>query len=383
MLNTRGEAMLFNLSDFRTPLPAGVQVFASGANRECEIRGFARLGIPVGVSVNRLKEGAIMALIELKQPVLVDSGAFSEVALTSTGVHTINAIDEADWERRLALYLQLASALGERAMFVAPDKVGDQRETLSRLARYHAQLAAIAATGATILLPLQVGEMPHGEFLQAAEVLTGVQLTPAMPMRKAATTAEALLSFVEKAKPRHIHLLGIGIENRRTEKLIRALRYVSPATSISMDSNRLRAVAGKNRPLTQVEIKLRSMPAEGLYGAVQSPILTLNGEGLDYTDLIAFPSLWATSGQLTEIAGALNLPQSACQAFTTSPDEFLQAPCPEFVDLTWIEHPVLTEVLDRAWQQFVENALRSGVRSAAIAKVFRDSRLRNSPRRPA
>ena len=51
--------MLFNLSDFRTPLPVGVQVFASGANRQCEIRGFARLGIPVGVSVNHLQQGAI------------------------------------------------------------------------------------------------------------------------------------------------------------------------------------------------------------------------------------------------------------------------------------------------------------------------------------
>ncbi len=375
--------MLFNLSDFRTPLPAGVQVFASGANRECEIRGFARLGIPVGVSVNHLKQGAIEALIELKQPVMVDSGAFSEVAFTSTGAHTVRPVDETEWTNRLALYLQLASALGERAMFVAPDKVGDQRETLLRLARYRAQLAAIAATGATILLPLQVGEMSHEEFLEAAQKITGLPLTPAMPMRKAATTVEALLSFVERTKPRHIHLLGIGIENRRTEKLIRALRYASLATSISMDSNRLRAVAGKNRPLTQLETKLRSTPAESLYGAVESPILTLNGEVLDYTDLIAFPSLWATPRQLTVIAGVLNLPHQARLTFISSPDEFLQTQCVEFGDLTWIEHPVLAEELDRAWQQFVEDALRSGVRSAAIAKVFRDSRLRNSLRRAA
>lgn len=43
--------MLFDLSEFRKPLPTGVLVFASGANRESEIRGFARLGISVGVSV--------------------------------------------------------------------------------------------------------------------------------------------------------------------------------------------------------------------------------------------------------------------------------------------------------------------------------------------
>jgi hypothetical protein len=367
--------MLFDLSDFRTPVPAGVQVFASGANRECEIRGFARLGIPVGVSVNQLNQGAVEALIELNQPVLVDSGAFSEVSFTSTGTHTVKPIDEAEWESRLALYLQLASALGKRAMFVAPDKVGDQRETLSRLGRYRAHLAAVAATGAVILLPLQVGALSHDEFLDAAQNVTGLQMTPAMPMRKAATTAEALLSFVGKAKPRHIHLLGIGMENRRTEKLIRALRYVSPTTSISMDSNRLRAVVGKNRPLTQLETTLRSTAAESLYGAVESPILRLNGEVLDYTDLIAFPSLWATPEQLTAIAGALNLPQQACQSFTTSPDEFLQAQCVEFGDLTWIEHPILAQELDRAWHQFVDHKLRSGLRSAAIADIFRDARI--------
>ena len=375
--------MLFNLSDFRTPVPAGVQVFASGANRECEIRGFARLGIPVGVSVNHLNESAIAALIELNQPVLVDSGAFSEVVFTSTGTHTVRPIDETEWKSRLGLYLQLAAALGKRAMFVAPDMVGDQRETLSRLGRYRTQLAAIAATGAAILLPLQVGALSHDEFLEAARNITGAPLTPAMPMRKAATTAEALLSYVERTRPRHIHLLGIGIENRRTDKLIRALRYVSPATSISMDSNRLRAVVGKNRPLTQLEAEFRSLPAESLYGAVESPILRLNGEVLDYTDLIAFPSLWATPEQLTAIAGALNLPQSACQSFTTSPDEFLQAPCAEFVDLTWIEHPVLAQELDRAWHQFVDHRLRSGVRSAAITDVFGSSRISNQLKQAA
>ncbi len=56
--------MLFDLLDFHRPLPDGVVVFASGASREPEIRGFARVGIPVGVSVNHLNEDAIAALIE-------------------------------------------------------------------------------------------------------------------------------------------------------------------------------------------------------------------------------------------------------------------------------------------------------------------------------
>jgi hypothetical protein len=43
-------------------------------------------------------------------------------------------------------------------------------------------------------------------------------------MRKAATSNEALLSFVDETKPRHIHLLGIGIGTRRAEQLVEAIR---------------------------------------------------------------------------------------------------------------------------------------------------------------
>lgn len=69
--------MLFDLSAFRRPLPANVQVYASGANRAAEIRGFARLQIPVGVAVNHLNQTAIDALIELQQPVMIESASNS------------------------------------------------------------------------------------------------------------------------------------------------------------------------------------------------------------------------------------------------------------------------------------------------------------------
>lgn len=136
--------MLFDLSLYRNPLPEDVQVFASGANQEPEIRGFARLGIPVGVSVNHLNDAAVAALIELGQPVMIDSGAFSEVLFTENGPRTIAPIDETEWSRRLSISIRLASALGNFAVVLAPDKVGDQQETLTRLARYRSELASLA-----------------------------------------------------------------------------------------------------------------------------------------------------------------------------------------------------------------------------------------------
>ena len=375
--------MLFDSSAFCSPLPDDVQVFASGVNRESEIRGFAHVAIPIGVSVNRLNQRAIDTLIELEQPVMVDSGAFSEVTVTPAGLRTKATITGPEWRRRLGLYLHLASALREKALLVVPDKVGDQQETLARLVTHRRELAAIASTGARLLLPLQTGEKSHEEFFKLAQNVTGLPLIPAMPMRKAATTPEALFHFLEAARPSHVHLLGIGIENYRYEGLIRAIRHFCPEMSISMDSNRLRAVVGKDRPLTRLESELRSAPAEHMFGAVESPVFTGNGETWDYTDLIASPSLWASPEQFMAIADVIGLVDPVRETFVSSPDEFLQTPCPGFEDLVWIEHPLLAYEFDRAWQQFIERRIRFGVRSAAIASVFQDSRLRSQKQRAA
>lgn len=108
-----------------------------------------------------------------------------------------------------------------------------------------------------------------------------------------------------------------------------------------------------------------------------SPVLALNGQGLDYTDSIASPSHWATPAQLEEIASELNLAVRERETLIESPDDFLQSACADYDDLAWIEHPVMAFLLDKAWQQFVERHVRSGVRSAAIASVFRNSRMRD------
>lgn len=369
--------MLFNLSQFMTPLPHGVQVFASGVNRETEILGFSRLGIPVGVSVNHLSGSAIHALGELEQPVLVDSGAFGEVTFSPSGTSTKAEISDSEWRRRLAIYLHLASTLRRPPMLVVPDKVGDQNETLARLSRYQREIGNLAKTGARFLLPLQVGALSHREFFEKACKISSVRLTPAMPMRKAATSVSALIDFVREKRPEHVHLLGIGLGNRRTDSLIRSIRHLSPESTISMDSNVLRAVVGKNRPLSRIEAELRDTPPEQLWGEIESPVLALNGQILDYTDLIASPSCWASSAQLAEIAADLALTDTSHDHLLHSPDDFLQSPCGEFDGLAWIEHPRMAILLDLAWMQFVERKARSGVRSAAIACVFGDSRIRN------
>ncbi len=362
--------MLFDASALRVPLPEHVLVFASGANRVAEILGFAKVGIPVGVSVRELNEEAISTLIETGNPVLIDSGAFSEVVFSEAGPQIVSMITDPEWRRRLAVYLRLARGLHEKALLVAPDRVGDQRVTLERLARYRAELAEIAATGAQLLIPLQVGELSHAEFHRTAIDVAGVTLLPALPMKKAATSAAEIAEFVADIQPSRLHLLGMGAENAKSTRLIRLIRLYSPNTQISMDSNRIRAVTGKSRRMTSTEARLRAEEVESIYGDVQSESLALTGIILDYTDEIARPSGWATDTHLIKIAALAGLDTAETNELLNDPDGFLQSFVRSNENLTWIDHPALSYALDRAWEDFVVVTVRASVRSASIVHTF-------------
>jgi hypothetical protein len=357
------------------PLPNRVQFFASGANRVEEIEGFAGLGIPVGVSIQHVSEAGIDMLIGLQHPVMVDSGAFSEVRTCPEGLKVVAPITESEWQRRLLQYRRLAEALGEKVLLVVPDRVGSQSVTLERIRRYRDDLLGVADCGARLLLPLQIGKLSHQEFYRSASEIAGVSMIPAMPMRKATTTTSDLLSFVEQVDPPHIHMLGAGIGNRRAAEILRYLLARFPSLHISMDSNRIRAVTGKKRPLTVCEERLRSEEVSGLYGSVESSVLAKNGCGLDYTDLIASPSMWASERDLAEIADHAGLNLDDLVSFLADPDEFLQSPASGYEDLAWIEHPIVAKALDATWCRFVARTIRQTVRTVAITEVFANSRI--------
>lgn len=361
---------------FQIPLPRGVQAFASGANRAAEIRGFARLGIPVGVSVNHLNDAAIAELIALRQPVMLDSGAFSEVVFTREGPRVTSRITDQEWRRRLGIYLRLSASLHANAMLVVPDQVGNQEETLRRLKTYRVELSSLADMGAILLLPLQVGALSHSEFLQAAELAAGVPLTPAMPMRKAATSVAALAEFIQEVKPDRIHLLGMGLDNRQAGNILRLIRHFSPGTAISLDSNRIRAVTGNRRPLTILEAQLRAAETRCLSREVDSSVLDMAGKILDYTEHIAVPSAWCTPQQLTEIAVATAMLPREFESFLRDPDKFLQTSFRGSTEALWNDHPLMNLELDRAWEDYVHKTIRSSIRTAAIVGVFQHSPAR-------
>jgi hypothetical protein len=345
--------------------------YASGVNEAREIKGFALAGFPIGASASNLREAAIKELLRVEGPVFLDSGAFSEVCFSpETGkLEITNPISPREWRRRLSIYVRLARGLGSRLSVVAPDCVGDQDETLRRLALYRDELHLLHELGAEILIPLQVGTRTHETFYALAQEAVGVPLVPAFTMKKAVTSDGDAERFLKAVQPSRIHLLGIGRENRRAGHILDLIRRCSPSTEISMDSNRLRAVTGKKRSMTIMEHAFRDAEIDNLFNEVESPVLATLGYRIDYTDLISAPSEWATEEMLREIALASGFTLSETHAFFADPDAFLGRAIPGADSYYW-ENPMVAMALDSAWGKYVQQQVHSHVRTAAIRETF-------------
>jgi hypothetical protein len=267
------------------------------------------------------------------------------------------------------MYLRVARLLGNRLSVVAPDCVGDQTETLKRLAQYRPELHQLAELGAHVLIPLQVGRLSHEEFYAEATAVAGISLTPSFTMKKAATSEQDAARFLHQVKPARIHLLGMGLQNSRAPQMVAMIRKCSPETEITMDSNRLRAVTGKKRTMTVLERDLRSGSPEDLYSEVTSPVLSAARVRLNYTDCIYSPGDWATRDMLREIAISAEFTMSEMHAFFADPNGFIVQPMPETGICYW-EHPMVNLALDSAWRKYVAEVINSNVRTAAIQQTF-------------
>lgn len=243
--------------------------FASGSSRPADVRGFSAVHHPIGVAADEVSPAAEAELCRLAGtglPVFVDSGAFSEVEFGPAGPVVVRPIGHEDWLRRLALYARLARALGPQAYLVAPDRVGDQDETLARLARYRDQLAELRALGARVLVAVQKGAMTQAAFVRrCAEVLGFDDFVHALPSKKNATTLEELAAYVAEVRPAALHLLGMGARNRNAARALALIAAASPETVVSMDSNLIAASVGLRpmRPLSRACVEARDLISRG------------------------------------------------------------------------------------------------------------------------
>lgn len=236
--------------------------FASGTNMPAEIIGVGAAGCDLGATVSELSPAGIDALKGLAGSdvlVFLDSGAFGEVKF-NTETLRFDVVKPLDLDKVVRVYDELAPVLGDQLWLVAPDRVGNQLESLLRLKRHRDDVARWASHGCVILVPCQKGTSMSSQAQFAEQVdtiLPDVAWQPAMPCMKAATTPDELAAFLREREPMHVHLLGLGIRNRSLRRYLDALNGSSPSTTVSLDScwivaNAVRA-EGKPRRLARAK----------------------------------------------------------------------------------------------------------------------------------
>jgi hypothetical protein len=354
-------------------IPNGIVNYTSGTNRVCDLRGALAAGAPVGVDISRLSEAATKELLASHVPIFLDSGAFSEVSTRCGQVGIVRPITDDQWNRRLDKYLWITQQLGRkrkqlvacaRVTVVAPDCVGNQELTLQRLAKFRDRVRQIHFAGADVVVPMQVGRLDVLEFYKKAHFILGFEIVAGMPMNKAATTANAIQELLQDMKPKRIHLLGMGTSNRKAGPILRFLRRLSPSTLISMDSNRIRAAVGENRPITQAE---KQHCADAIPSWTGELDLNKWGEGVyDFTELLFQPSLWLIGTKLLEFANSLAwLTKKQKREFLRGPDEFVNS---EEHSNDW-----LYQSLTAAYFRCVSRAAKRSARTRAVMEVLQES----------
>lgn len=359
----------------RRPLPEGVTVYASGTNRATDIHGAMVAGVPIGVDVSKLSARAIETIEKASLPVLLDSGAFSEVAIRNSEIEVVLPISDDQWMRRLAIYLRVTRAISQtcpehnsiaRVTVVAPDRVGSQELTLTRLARFRTEVRKVHLAGADILVPLQVGQLGLAEFYHATAKVLGIRIVPGMPMKKAVTTAAAILQFVMQTRPKRIHMLGMGITNRNAEPLIRALQQTTPGIHISFDSNRIRAGVGRRRIITRREHHYGNELADGWTGEVD--LRPWGGSVHDMTEAIFQPSLWLMGTALHEFTASLTwFTAEQRSGFLADPDGFLTVE--ENVN-DWMYQSLMDE-----YYTYIRRRTRASARARAVSETLDESKI--------
>lgn len=249
-----------------TDLEQADQHFASGVNHRGEIRGFALSGRHVGITFTTVR-AALLAELEIYSGpgcllrVFVDSGAFSEVEFDPAAGQfvTVKPITEEGWRKRFDLYKKIATWFRRRAYLVATDKVGDQVETLARLTRWALEIAACAALGAQIIVPVQKGALPMSEMFRRSCAILGLRETPiaGIPMMKDATSLEDLAELVASMPwyDCRIHLLGLGPRSPKFAPAIRCIKRLRPNAVITSDSVLIAAMSGRGGKKAQAKAK--------------------------------------------------------------------------------------------------------------------------------
>jgi hypothetical protein len=160
----------------------------------------------------------------------VDSGAFSAFQKRSC----------MDWEKVFKAYESLLDQTSqpENLSIVAPDVVGDQAATLDLWAEHATSVKYWIASGARVIVPLQVGRLSAGDLLKRAfEIFGTSKLCAGVPSNLAAM-GKADCSTIQH---NDFHILGRVVLTPDLAEKVQAILDSNPGAELTADANWLRA----------------------------------------------------------------------------------------------------------------------------------------------
>jgi hypothetical protein len=408
--------------------------FASGSNHPGEIEGLSSIGFNVGVAASEVKSAeaidALLALAGTGIRVFVDSGAFGEVDFNfpnttgrpkknrrskrqiergmvdttppgglpyptrPVGPLILDEITPAQWRIRLQTYRVLAEGLGSQVYLVAPDCVGHQDETISRLQTYASEIRALRDLGANIIVAMQKAVtldarhldpdapgIPLGRLSREAldarieSILGFDDFVRGMPMRNRTTTPDEVVAFL-KARPHvtRIHLLGFGPASRGYVRTLKKLAEARPDTrsdlDLTCDSVLLVAHKGKANGPGGGPRRLTKAEDEYWYGEL-GPESFADDTGLgDYTEAISEVASWLPRSAREQLADRWLLDNVQRRAWLKDPESWLQQHYRDDPERPkHYELPQIAVDLDQAWADYnfrekVTQRKRTGIQRA-------------------
>jgi hypothetical protein len=231
--------------------------YASGMSAISDLRegAYARSkykNFGIGVDVSLLSEPAMNVLAEavlnLKTPVFVDSGAFGAFRKQLKGEPT-KPLDFKEVLEKYDSILKKISDLNEvedvdypRPKFVMPDVIGDQQTSINLIRNNKKWITAeLDFNLSDPIVPIQGGEKSLSQvFDELTEILGGRKFIVGIPSQEAAISREELAAFLEKSKPERVHFLGAA-SDKRLNPLLALVAKHSPKTRVSADASQIRS----------------------------------------------------------------------------------------------------------------------------------------------
>jgi len=275
--------------------------FASGLTQNAPLTALVDKGFQVGISakggkINKKFFNRVLALsVNPKTMLFFDSGAFSEINKQGQVVKPIK------WKDVFNLYLQAHNDYGDRLYIVAPDRMGDQRESLRRLKKW-------VNDGGTVfsntIIPLQSNIHGKGKSLSLKQMYAKINKMlehtpleetwiPAIPVtQKSPYNLNDVLQFIKDVRPKRLHILGASPANPLFERFSQSLPAVDPFIDLSLDAQRLTAMVGFKdkaktipRTLTELEQSYRSKYGKDEWEDYINDLYQEDSDRFDMTEL--------------------------------------------------------------------------------------------------